>query len=94
MAWSGVKPEPCSLVSCSKSPSRLNDIASRYDCAASAAFRDGNKLLLRVQIIDRYLGNMFARFTFKNGIASVTLTKTAEAFLDEYQGEFVARLKD
>ena len=65
-----------------------------YDCAASAAFRDGNKLLLRVQIIDRYLGNMFARFTFKNGIASVTLTKTAEAFLDEYQGEFVARLKD
>ena len=64
-----------------------------YDCAASAVFRDGNKLLLRIQIIDRYLGNMFVRFTFKNGIATVTMTKTAEAFLDEYQGEFAARLK-
>ena len=64
-----------------------------YDCAASAVFRDGNKILLRVQIIDRYLGNMFARFTFKNGRASITMTKTAEAFLEEYQGEFLATEK-
>lgn len=66
----------------------------KYDCAASAAFRDDNKLLLRVQIIDRYFGNMFARFSFKDDFASVTMTKTAEAFLDEYHGEFIARLKN
>jgi hypothetical protein len=64
-----------------------------YDCAASAVFRDRNKILLRVQVIDRYLGNMFARFTFKNGVASITMTKTAEAFLEEYHGEFLAKLK-
>lgn len=64
-----------------------------YDCAASAAFRDQNKLLLRIQIIDRYLGNMFARFSFRDDLATVTMTKTAEAFLDEYHGEFTARCK-
>lgn len=64
-----------------------------YDCAASAAWREGGRLLLRVQIIDRYLGNMFARITFKDDIATVTMTKTAEAFLDEYYGEFVAKQK-
>jgi hypothetical protein len=36
---------------------------------------------------------MFARFTFKNGNVSVTMTKTAEAFLEEYTGEFLATEK-
>ncbi len=64
-----------------------------YDCASSAAWREGGRLLLRVQIIDRYLGNMFVRFTFRDDIATVTMTKTAEAFLDEYNGEFVAHIE-
>jgi len=65
-----------------------------YDCASSAAWREEKKLLLRVQIIDRYFGQMFAVFSFKKeGIATVTLWKKAEAFLEEYQGEFAARKK-
>ena len=61
-----------------------------YDCAASAAWGEPQKLLLRVQIIDRYFGNMFAIFSFRDDVATVTMSKTAEAFLEEYQGEFVA----
>ena len=64
-----------------------------YDCAASAAWGEEKKLLLRVQIIDTFLGNMFAVFSFKDEIATVTMKKNAEAFLDEYQGEFTARVK-
>jgi len=65
----------------------------RYDCAASAAWGEPRKLLLRVQIIDRYFGNFFAVFSFRDDVATVTMSKTAEAFLNEYQGEFVAHVK-
>ncbi|MBE6778757.1 MAG: serine hydrolase [Ruminococcaceae bacterium] len=61
-----------------------------YDCAASAAWGNEQKLLLRVQVIDRYLGNMFAIFSFKDDCASITMRKTAEAFLNEYQGDWLA----
>lgn len=64
-----------------------------YDCAASAAWGEPRKLLLRVQIIDRYFGNLFAIFSFRDDYATVTLQKTAEAFLDEYVGEFTAHLQ-
>lgn len=64
-----------------------------YDCAASAAWGEPRKLLLRVQIIDRYFGNLFAVFSFRDDYATVTMQKTAEAFLDEYAGEFTAFLQ-
>lgn len=64
-----------------------------YDCASSAAWREEKKLLLKIQVIDKYFGNMYAIFSFKNDYATVTMQKNAEAFMDEYQGEFVARLK-
>ena len=57
-----------------------------YDCAASASWRETQKLVLKVQIIDRYLGNFFAIFSFRDDIACVYLSKTAEDFLDEYYG--------
>lgn len=65
-----------------------------YDCAASAAWREEKKLLLKVQIIDKYFGNLFVVFSFKDDLATVTMQKNAEAFLKEYQGEFVAKLKN
>ena len=64
-----------------------------YDCAASAAWGEDQKLLLRVQIIDRYFGNLFAIFSFREDMATVTMSKTAEYFLMEYVGEFVAFLE-
>lgn len=61
-----------------------------YDCAASAAFGMEDLLQLRVQIIDRYFGNMSARFGFRDGDVTVCMVKTAEDFLGAYQGTFVA----
>lgn len=61
-----------------------------YDCACSAAWREERKLLLKVQVIDRYFGNMLAMFSFKGDVAVVRMVKTAENFLNEYTGEFCA----
>ena len=61
-----------------------------YDCAACAVWREEQKLLLKIQVIDRYLGNMLAMFSFNDDYAVVRMTKTAENFLNEYTGEFVA----
>ena len=61
-----------------------------YRCASSAAFGGDNVLHLRVQIIDRYLGNLFASFGFRDGDVTVRMVKNAEDFLDEYYGFFTA----
>lgn len=61
-----------------------------YDCAASAAWRESQKLCIKVQIIDKYFGNLFMMFSFKEDRAVIRMTKTAEDFLDEYTGTFNA----
>lgn len=63
----------------------------RYNCAVSAAWREEKKLILRIQIIDRYFGNSTAVFAFRGDEVAVCMTKAAEAFLNEYTGTFVAR---
>lgn len=65
-----------------------------YDCAASAAWGESKKLLLRIQIIDKYFGNLFIAFSFKDDYAIVTMVKNAEAFLDEYRGEWIAKIEN
>ncbi|MBR2460922.1 MAG: serine hydrolase [Clostridia bacterium] len=65
-----------------------------YDCACSAAWREPEKLMLRVQIIDKYLGNMTVIFAFRDREVCVKMIGNAENFLKEYNGEFVARLAD
>ncbi len=67
---------------------------SMYKCAVSAAWRESQKLLIKVQIIDDYLGNMLAMFSFKGDTAVVRMTKTAENFLEEYSGVAVAHCID
>ena len=61
-----------------------------YDCAASAAWREEKKLCIKVQVIDKYFGNLFMMFSFKENYAVVRMTKTAEDFLDKYVGTFNA----
>ena len=62
-----------------------------YDCAASAAWVDPTRLLMRVQIIDRYFGNMYAHFAFKDDEVGVWMTASAEDFLGEYKGIITAK---
>ena len=63
-----------------------------YDAAFSAAWRaPGDRLMIRVQVIDRYFANGIFTFTFHGDECRVTMVKTAEDFLGEYQGAFTAK---
>lgn len=57
-----------------------------YDCACSADWCEAKKLRMKVQIIDKYFGNAAFVFSFKDDRLAVEMTKTAENFLEEYQG--------
>ncbi len=70
-----------------------NDEGYLYDCAASAAWREDNKMIMKVQLIDKYFGNFSAVFSFKDDIAFVKMNRTAEEFLNEYEGSFIAKIK-
>ena len=69
----------------------VTDNGFMYRCAASAAFGEESVMHLRVQIIDRYFGNMIATFAFRDGDVSVRMFSHAENFLKEYQGMFTAK---
>ncbi len=62
-----------------------------YDDAVSCAWRREKELLLFVQVIDRYFGNMNARFSFKGNEVYATFQKTAESFMCEYEGTLIGR---
>lgn len=62
----------------------INDF--RYRCCASGAWVDANKLQINVQIIDRYFGQLAMNFGFRGKDAGVKMVKSAEDFLNEYQG--------
>lgn len=62
-----------------------------YKDAVSLAWVEEKKLRLFVQIIDKYFGNMSATFAFKDDYVYADFTKTAEAFLEEYQGKVLAK---
>ncbi len=60
---------------------------NRYDAAFSADWPEVQKLRIRVQIIDKYFGNLAMVFGFRDAkTVSVRMTKSAEAFLNEYTG--------
>jgi len=58
-----------------------------YSAAFSADWPEEKKLRVRVQIIDKYFGNLAIVFGFRNeNEVSVRMSKTAEDFLSEYSG--------
>ena len=62
-----------------------------YDCAISAGWLCDNVLSVRVQIIDRYFGNLFMIFAFRGDEVAISMVKNAEDFLGEYSGRATAR---
>lgn len=58
----------------------------RYRQAASAAWIDERTLLIKVQVIDNYLGNLHMKFCFAGDRIGIHMAKKAEAFLNEYEG--------
>ena len=71
---------------------RTND-GFMYEDAVSATWLDDHKLMIYVQIIDRYLGNCNMTFAFRDDKVTVVMRKTAEDFLEEYQGYAVGETK-
>ena len=62
-----------------------------YRAAFSADWPDERELRIRVQIIDKYFGNLGMLFAFRDAKSvSVRMEKRAENFLDEYKGTMIA----
>ena len=66
---------------------------NKYDSAVSASFPAEDQLLIRVQIIDKYFGNLAMLFAFKDDIVVLEMKKCAEDFLEEYKGIAVGKIK-
>ena len=62
-----------------------------YDDAVSFAWTNKKELMLFVQVIDKYFGNMSAKFSFKKDEVYAVFNKTAEFFLMEYEGELIGK---
>ena len=75
---------------------RINTpLGKGYRCLNAAVWTAPDKLLVRTYVIDDYFGNMAAEFTFDETGENVhlSITKTAEWFLDEYAGQADGRRK-
>ncbi len=64
---------------------------NKYECACSAVWTEPQKLKIKVQIIDKYFGNLTMTFGFKDSRVGVCMTKTAENFLCEYEGVAIGK---
>ncbi len=62
-----------------------------YKDAVSAAWLADNKIMICAQIIDRYFGNCSMIFAFAGDEAVVNMVRTAENFLNEYEGSTLAK---
>ncbi len=65
-----------------------------YNDAVSLCFSDDNRIWMFVQIIDRYFGNLHACFAFAGNEVVCSFKKTAEDFLQTYNGRFIADLEE
>lgn len=58
----------------------------KYKCAASMSWVEDKKIHIRVQIIDKYFGNLSITIGFRDDVCGLYMEKNAEDFLKEYQG--------
>ena len=63
-----------------------------YRSMSAAAWSEEHKLVVCTYVIDDFLGNLTITFSFKKNLATVYMSKKAEGFLDEYQGEMTGCL--
>lgn len=71
----------------------INDF--RYRCAASAAWCKPRKLKIKVQIVDRYFGDLVINLGFRDeNTLGVAMYKVAEDFLSEYIGWAIGNAKE
>lgn len=61
-----------------------------YACAASAVWKDADRMSLKVQVIDEYIGVLNMTVSFKNDLVFITMFKHCEGFMNEYNGTLTA----
>ncbi|MBQ2911948.1 MAG: serine hydrolase, partial [Clostridia bacterium] len=72
--------------------SALSCEGNMYDCAVSADWDEQRKFRIKVQIIDKYFGNVTMNFSFtEDDRLAVVMVKNAEAFLNEYNGRAIGK---
>ena len=64
-----------------------------FRCAASGAWKNDNNLLIKIQIIDSAVGNLYISLSYKDKYASVFLKKLEETYFNEFNGVFGAVCK-
>lgn len=57
-----------------------------YACACCGAWAQEHLLVIRILILDDFIGNMTMAFSFKGDEVGVEMHKNAQFFLDEYEG--------
>ena len=70
----------------------LKPMGRGYRTMSAALWTEERKLVVRSYLIDDYFGNMATTLSFKGNTLTVLMTKTAEHFLNEYQGMAVGVL--
>lgn len=74
---------------------QVSEPGHTYRAAVSADWPEERKLRIRVQIIDKYFGNLAIVLGFRSEKElTVRMTKRAEAFLEEYSGVMIATAKE
>ena len=63
-----------------------------FKCGASAAFRADNNLLIKVQIIDSAVVNMYISLSYIDDYVTVMMRKIEESYFTEYDGVFSGKL--
>lgn len=61
-------------------------IGRGYRYVGAGVWPEENHLLLRINIIDEYIGNLTLAFGFRDNKIGFRASKAAEAFLDDYEG--------
>ena len=62
-----------------------------YDDAVSFAWLEEKKIMIFVQVIDRFFGNATMLFSFKDDEVLARFTNIAEGFMQEYSGDMLAK---
>ena len=61
-----------------------------FRCVASGAWKTDNNLLIKIQIIDSAVGNLYISLSYKDKYATVFLKKLEETYFNEFNGVFGA----
>ena len=71
----------------------VTDDGSMYDDAVSLAWADENRVLVNVQVIDRYFGNASWTIGFRDDMIAMEMRRFSENFFKEYVGNATGKLE-